>query len=250
MKKIEVIVADIEGCITPPNRGMMNPSDFLPIVDYCKSAMSDKSLPPIVFCTGRQIPYVECVAQLTNAFFPNFPSVAENGAFLYDVALNDVFLNPAVTPEAKELLHDVRKTAEKILQKYDVRKEYGKDICISLNPPLNTSISDFFEIVCESFSQYSKVVNITHSASAVDITPIGIDKASGVRFLSEKTGILLENMLGIGDSRGDLPMLNIVGIPTGPANASREVKEIAEFISDSEGVTGVAEILKHFTSWQ
>lgn len=250
MKRIELIVADIEGCITPPNRGMMSPADFLSIVDYCKTAMSDKSLPPLVFCTGRQIPYVECVAQLTNAFFPNFPSVAENGAFLYDVAKNDVFLNPAVTSEAKELLHDVRKESEKILQKYDARKEYGKDICISLNPPLNMQISEFFEIVCDLLSQYSKVVNITHSASAIDITPIGIDKASGVRFLSEKTEIPLENMLGIGDTRGDLPMLNIVNIPTGPANASQEVKEIAKFISDSEGVIGVAEILKHFTSWQ
>lgn len=248
--KVELIVADIEGCITPPNRGMINPSEFLPIVDYCKAAMADKSLPPLVFCTGRQIPYVECVAQLTNAFFSNFPSVAENGAFLYDVAKNDVFLNPAVTPEAKELLYDVRKESEKILQKYDARKEYGKDICISLNPPLNTPISEFFEVVRESLSQYSKVVNITHSASAVDITPIGIDKASGVRFLSEKTEISLENMLGIGDTRGDLPMLNIVGTPTGPANASQEVKEIAKFISASEGVTGVAEILKHFTSWE
>lgn len=248
--KVDLIVADIEGCITPPNRGMMNPSEFLPLVDYCKAAIADKNLPPMVFCTGRQIPYVECTAQLTNAFFPKFPSVAENGAFLYDVALNEVFMNPAVTSEAKEILHEIRKETEKILQKFDARKEYGKDICISLNPPLNMPISAFFEEVEQNLSQYSTVINITHSASAVDITPIGIDKASGVKFLSEKTGIPTENMLGIGDTRGDLPMLKLVGMPTGPANASKEVREVAKFIAKTEGVIGVAEILKHFTSWE
>ncbi len=248
--KVDLIVADIEGCITPPNRGMMNPSDFLLIVDYCQKAMSDKSLPPLVFCTGRQIPYVECVAQLTNAFFPNFPSVAENGAFLYDVARNKVFLNPAVTDESKDFLHDVRKETEKILDKFGAAKEYGKDVCISLNPPVKMPIAEFFEKVRYGLSNYSNVINITHSASAVDITPIGIDKASGVRFLSEKTNIPLENMLAIGDTRGDLPILNIVGIPTGPANASKDVREVAKYIADSESVIGVAEILKHFTSWK
>jgi HAD superfamily hydrolase (TIGR01484 family) len=248
--KVSLIVADIEGCISPPNRGMMNPSDFLPIVDYCQKAKLDSNLPRLIFCTGRQIPYLECVAQLTNAFFPNFPSVAENGAFLYDVAQNEVFLNPAVTPEAKELLQEVRRETEKILQRFDARKEYGKNICISLNPPLEMPISEFFEEVRQSLLPYSNVINITHSASAVDITPVGIDKASGVKFLSEKTGIPLKNMLGIGDTRGDLPMLNLVGMPTGPANASEDVQKIAKFIAKSEGAIGVTEILKHFTSWK
>jgi HAD superfamily hydrolase (TIGR01484 family) len=248
--KIELIITDIEGCITPPNRGMMNPEDFLPIVNYCQKARLGNDLPPLVFCTGRQIPYLECVAQLTNAFFPAFPSVADNGAFLYDVAQNEVFLNPAITNEAKEFLLDVRRETEKILQKFEARKEYGKDICISLNPPAKMPISVFFEEVKRSLSQYSTAITITHSASAVDITPIGIDKASGVRFLSEKTGIPTEKMLGIGDTRGDLPMLNLVGIPTGPANASQEVREVAKFISKSEGIIGVAEILRHFTSWK
>jgi hypothetical protein len=248
--KIKLIVADIEGCITPPNRGAISLSDILPIADYCQKALSDKTLPLLVFCTGRQIPYLECVAQLTNAFFPNFPSVAENGAFLYDFARNEVFTNPAVTPEAKELLHEVRRETEKILQKFDARKEYGKDVCISLNPPLKMPVSQFFEEVRKSLAKYSNVINITHSASAVDITPVGIDKASGVKFLSEKTGIPLENMLGIGDTRGDLPMLKIVGMPTCPANASEDVQKIAKFIAQSEGAIGVAEILKHFTSWK
>lgn len=97
---------------------MMNPAEFLPIVDYCQKIQLNNDLPPLVFCTGRQIPYLECVDQLTKAFFPNFPSVAENGAFLYDVARNEVFLNPAITNEARELLRDIRNKTEKILQKF------------------------------------------------------------------------------------------------------------------------------------
>ncbi len=247
--RVQLIVADIEGVLLPPHRGMINPGDVTPIVDYCRQALEDKSLPPLVFCTGRQIPYLECVAQLMNAFFPGFPSIAENGSFLYDVARNEVFLNPRINDRSRRILSAVRKRTDEFIAISGARKEYGKEACISLNPPECSSISAFYKEVCSELEEFAEEINITHSASAVDITPNGIDKASGLRFLSQKTAIPVTAMLGIGDTLGDLTFLKVVGIPTGPANASADVQKIAHFISSTEGPVGVAEILRRYTEW-
>jgi hydroxymethylpyrimidine pyrophosphatase-like HAD family hydrolase len=111
------------------------------------------------------------------------------------------------------------------------------------------TIEEFFVAVKQSLLNYSNLIVITHSKSAVDITPKGIDKASGVRFLSERTGIPLDEMLGIGDTQGDLPMLKIVGLPAAPSNASDDVRAAAKYIASLPGPSGVAEILRHFTLW-
>jgi hypothetical protein len=247
---IRLILCDVEGCLTPPNRGIMIPEQLTAISEYCKSARNDKSLPPLVLCTGRQIPYAECVAQLIGAFFPGFPSIAENGAFLYDVAKNEIIPNSILTSEVSELLKDVREQTDELIKNYKAKKEYGKDICISLNPPDNLKVEEFYEIVREALTNFNMVIEITYSKSAVDITPTGVNKGSGVRQISEYTGITFEEMLGIGDTRGDMPMLEIIGTPTGPANASSEVRKIAKYIAPNPEVIGVVDILRQFTSWK
>lgn len=246
---IRLIVSDIEGCITPPNRGIMIPSDLTPIAAYCEAARKDKKLPPLVLCTGRQIPYVECVAQLIGAFFPGFPSIVESGAFLYDVARNEVFQNPSLTSDTMIALRQVREEVEQLASRYSAKMEYGKHVCISLNPPPKMTIEQFFEIANSELSPWSHILEITHSMSAVDINPAGIDKAAGIRHLSSYTGISPEEMLGIGDTRGDLPMLKLVGVPVCPSNATNEVHEIAKYIAPYTGSAGVADILQHFTCW-
>jgi hydroxymethylpyrimidine pyrophosphatase-like HAD family hydrolase len=247
---VRLIVCDAEGCITPPNRGIMNPEEIVPIAEYCRAARNDKSLPPLVLCTGRQIPYAECVVQMIGAFFPGYPSIVENGAFLYDVANNDILPNSALPLRFIEIVTELHQQVDKLIKKYGAKKESGKEICISLNPPNDLTIENFYEVVRKELDSYADLLEITHSMSAVDITPKGIDKASGVRQLAEITGIAPQKMLGIGDTRGDLPMLNLVGVPACPANATDEVKAVAQFIATQEGALGVAEILRHFTPWK
>ena len=50
-------------------------------------------------------------------------------------------------------------------------------------------------------------LNVTHSASAVDITPKGIDKFSGLQFLLEKLQLYPEDVAAIGDTKGDISFL-------------------------------------------
>jgi hydroxymethylpyrimidine pyrophosphatase-like HAD family hydrolase len=75
------------------------------------------------------------------------------------------------------------------------------------------------------------------------VTPTGVDKGAGVGWLSEKTGIPLAQMGGIGDSGSDLKFLDRVGWSAAPANAAAEVKEAVGYVSPHEDGDGVVDIL-------
>lgn len=57
----------------------------------------------------------------------------------------------------------------------------------------------------------------------VSVTRQGTDKGSAVRHLAEAMRIPLEDIMAIGDSEGDVPMLDIVGHPVIMANASEAI---------------------------
>jgi HAD superfamily hydrolase (TIGR01484 family) len=243
---IKLIVCDIEGCIMPSNRALISPQRFVPLVEYCNQAQANSDLPPLVFCTGRQVPYAEALAQMINNFFPGFPSITENGAFLYDIAKNAFYRHPILTNEIMNGLFEVKKAVDTLVSHNKAKKELGKEVCISLNPFDDKSVEDLFDEVCHFLTPFSELIEITHSKSAVDITPKGVNKASGVRFLSEFMDLGLNEMLGIGDTRGDLPMLRIVGTATAPQNATDEVKKEVSFVAHQNEIEGVMEILHNF----
>lgn len=60
----------------------------------------------------------------------------------------------------------------------------------------------------------------------VSITRVGVSKASAVRQLAEQMRLPLSEVMAVGDSHGDLPMLEVVGHPRVMANASPELLEL------------------------
>src|SRR5690554_1483791 len=59
----------------------------------------------------------------------------------------------------------------------------------------------------------------------ISVTRTGTDKGSAVRHLCDAMRIRLEDVMAIGDSEGDAPMLDIVGHPVVMADASDQLKE-------------------------
>ncbi len=58
----------------------------------------------------------------------------------------------------------------------------------------------------------------------ISITPPGVSKGSGVYHLARTLGVVPENIMAVGDSTGDLPMLEAVGHPVVMENAPEELK--------------------------
>jgi Cof subfamily protein (haloacid dehalogenase superfamily) len=79
----------------------------------------------------------------------------------------------------------------------------------------------------------------TSETTSIEITHHGVDKGSGIRELSEITGIPLEHIMVIGDSPNDLPMFAEAGLAVAMENATPEVKRAADRIVPSNDEGGV-----------
>lgn len=251
MNKIKTICIDIEGCLRPNGRFAANDLVMLlEIQKYQLAANSNSKLPPIVINSGRSVGFIEAV--FTNIGFPppGYWSVAENGAFVCDFRDGDFRFNPLLKNHLSEIQNLAGRVIPTLLKKIGGNKELGKEICVSLNPPAKVDIEKYFQEVLKELSRFDKVVEITHSTSAVDITPKGVNKGSGLKFAALKSRVELQKILYIGDTKGDFPVFNIVGYSACPHNATADCKKLIiekkGYISPFDDIKGVVDIIDKF----
>ena len=80
------------------------------------------------------------------------------------------------------------------------------------------------------------------------------DKVPAVEDFLQKTSLKWEEILYIGDDIIDIPVLKKAGVKVAPANAIKEVKQIADFITERKGGEGalretIEEVLKIQNKW-
>lgn len=80
----------------------------------------------------------------------------------------------------------------------------------------------------------------------LEVIAWGIDKGESLRYLLDLLGIAPQEVLAMGDRASDISMLQVAGIGVAMANADPEVKEAADYITDSCDADGVAKALEKF----
>ncbi|MEG1074449.1 MAG: Cof-type HAD-IIB family hydrolase [Ruthenibacterium sp.] len=79
----------------------------------------------------------------------------------------------------------------------------------------------------------------------LEVTPAGVDKASGISVLLQKLGIATADAVACGDGFNDLPMIRLAGLGVALDNAPQGVKDGADLIVASNDADGVVEAIKH-----
>ncbi|WP_321332975.1 Cof-type HAD-IIB family hydrolase [uncultured Bacteroides sp.] len=79
-----------------------------------------------------------------------------------------------------------------------------------------------------------------------DVVCRGNSKQLGMDKIIEHFGINLEETMSFGDGGNDISMLRHAAIGVAMGNASEEVKEAADYITDSVDDNGIQKALKHF----
>lgn len=239
-KSIKFFSIDIDGCLNSGKNDALNLKKLEEIREFFFSGRYSFTL-----CTGRGVEYAQAYSQIMGC---NNPIVCENGGIIYYPSTNDFKLNTFINKRELKKLKKLSKMIDKILvEKYTgYKKEIGKITMLSLNPPRNIEISDFFEYISSFIEKKFPNFCITRSQSAVDISPKGIDKNEGLKIVLKELGINYENVCAIGDSIGDIPVLKRVAFPTCPNNADESVKNICKYIASKKFEEGVMEILSLF----
>lgn len=75
---------------------------------------------------------------------------------------------------------------------------------------------------------------------------LGVDKASALKWLANHLGIKQSEIIAIGDSGVDLPMIQYAGLGVAVENAEPGIKAAANYIAPSANDNGVAHVINKF----
>lgn len=249
-KKIKLVVSDIEGCLNL-NEHTYDFEALSWIRAANQLAREDNPIPFLTVCSGRQHAFVEAITQMIGG---TLPAIFENGCGLYFPTRSlyeEYAWHPSLSqPGAASQFAQVRqKIQEEVIAPDLARRVPGKEVMLSLHPVPPVGVEEVYSTVVETLAKSQLAASVTRSASAVDITPTGIDKAAGVRWLvdclEELLSVELANVAGVGDSVGDVSFLRIVGLSAAPANAGEQVKSLVDYHSSKADGQGVADIIRH-----
>lgn len=242
VQAVSVAVVDIDGCLTPGEAGDWNWGALQAIRELNGRARQGQAVPAVTLCTGRQQPYVEVFMQAIGAYLPG---IYENGCGLYFPDVYRFVEHASVTAQVRHALGVARDTLRRQVVTPGLGYfQPGKEASLTLYPAPETSVSRLRQAVADALSGHEALFTIQASVSCIDVTPAGIDKGTGVRWLSQEIAVPLAQMGGIGDSASDLKFLRLVERSAAPANAAAEVKAAVDYVSPCEDGDGVVDILR------
>jgi Cof subfamily protein (haloacid dehalogenase superfamily) len=99
--------------------------------------------------------------------------------------------------------------------------------------------------VMKSFLGDRAYVTRSHT-DFVEVIDPHVNKGEALRFIAGRAGVALENVLAIGDSWNDLPLLTTAGVGIAMGSAPPELKERAHAVVGDVAHDGVAEAIERY----
>lgn len=233
----------------------------------------------VLFCTGR--PYDEM-----REFLKDFPDMhylcGESGALVYDLRAKKPLACLTMDKQAVQLILDEIKNQDIMpcffsagsgyvsreqlnranyyqigVYQESVRKSYHlvDDIYDTMEKKAD-SIEKLLLFHTSPDERQKTLDNFTTKAlsstmvfseiSCLECSPLGVNKAEGLKILCEKMGISMEQMIMVGDSYNDLEALKASGLAVAMGNANAEVKSVCSATVADNNHSGCAEAIYRY----
>ena len=116
---------------------------------------------------------------------------------------------------------------------------------------LMTSDGDYLAKVEKEMKKYWEGrLNIVRSEPYfLEVTEVGIDKASTITNMVKKLGKSVDNLICCGDGFNDLSMIRAAGIGVAMANAQEKVRAAADYITKSNDEDGIVDVVENLFKW-
>lgn len=112
---------------------------------------------------------------------------------------------------------------------------------------INFFFSD--EAECRRFGEFiaERPLAVTGSiAIGYEVSPTHVSKAQGLRLLCDYLGLSMEQTMAVGDGGNDLDIMAAAGLAVAMGNAIREVRDVADVITDDNDHDGVAHAIEKY----
>ncbi len=80
----------------------------------------------------------------------------------------------------------------------------------------------------------------------VEIMEAGVDKGNAIRFMADKFGIAIAEVMTFGDGGNDKSMIEAAGIGVAMANGVEELRQVADLVAESNDEEGVAKVIETY----
>ncbi len=242
---IRLILADIDGCISPESSRPWEGPLFDKFAQLSRAASAGASpLPPLTLCTGRPQPYVEVLMKILDI---RYPAICEAGAVLYSLEDNCSRFAPEITPEMIQGLHRLREhiTAEILPDFPGLVYQFGKEAQMSLfseDPACFDAVEQRVQAYVATLNGLALTITPSHYYLNIDFK--GVTKGAAIKRLLDDLGLQRDEAAGIGDTMGDISIRDAVAFFACPANAVPGIKAVADYVSPYADIRGMLDILE------
>lgn len=236
---IKLFITDLDGCLTEPFQ-KPDLSVIETISRLCKLSKNDISIPDFTLCTGRPLPYAEAIAQVVG--IKNW-LIFENGAGLYHTLNNELIWSDLLNQNVFEQLKIMRDwVTNEILPIYPgMITEFAKRADVGVVSPHTNDILTVFEKAKEKTQKDAPLLEVNCTDVSVNIISKDCNKGTGLRLLSDKISVQVEEMAFIGDSMNDLTAMDVAGLTFAPSNAKKDIKQKAGYVLEKRSTEAVLE---------
>lgn len=230
---IEAIAVDIDGTITDDTRKIC-----ISAIEALRKA--ENAGIPTIIVTGNVVNYAYAAEVLIGC---SGGIVCENGGVVFKEGEN----NNAVETMVER---DFVTSAENHLKKkmgdlFDKHASHDNMYRLTETVFYKTLDNQILEDALKDF-KYLDQLEIYDSGFALHITDKRVNKGTSLRYLCERNGINMENVMAIGDSQNDEDFLKEVGYRIAVGNAEDKLKEISTYTCEKFYGDGVAEAIEKF----
>ncbi|MBN3534480.1 HAD family hydrolase [Mycoplasma procyoni] len=235
----------------------------------------------VFIATGRPYYFAKQEAFLTQT---KFPIIACNGAIIYDFQKDEiVYQNPIVKEAAKEVFDSLQQNnttflvyttkqifgftranynpewfewLESSINQRESQFRFGFDWKDLNNFDINKhdvikflviksdSLEQDIENARKSLLEIKNIYLLTSQTRVIDIMPVGSSKGNGIKILSEKFNLNLDESISFGDEDNDVSMFETTKYSVAMGQSKDSIKQKATFTTTSNNESGVSHFLE------
>lgn len=265
----ELIALDMDGTTLTANKRLLDET----VRDIDAAAKAGKT---VVLCTGRCVPelapYRERLASVRYA-------AAVSGAVVYDLWEDKTLFSVGIERELVlrivavadaygAMAHLLAEDASVLRRDQAV---HSADFGMGPYQELFTTVARLVDDVAAEASRRSSVpkvnvyfrspedraaayetlkaltLTVTYAENAgLEMSPPGVTKATGLRYLADRLGIGMERVIAVGDGDNDRPMLAAAGLAVAVGNADPSVLNMADAVVADSDHNGVGQAIRKY----
>ena len=230
---IEAIAVDIDGTITDDTRKIC-----ISAIEALRKA--EKAGIPTIIVTGNVVNYAYATEVLIGC---SGGIVCENGGVVFKEGENN---NAVETLVERDFVNSAEShLKEKLGKSFDIHASHDNMYRLTETVFYKPLAREDLEEALKDF-KYLDELEIYDSGFALHVTDKRVNKGTSLKYLCERNGINMENVMAIGDSQNDEDFLKQVGYRIAVGNAEDRLKEISTYTCEKKYGDGVAEAIEKF----